>query len=181
MKYKIVAFKAPHALVEFSTDDNAHAERLNVRIDKNIQGNIPAGAELDSYIMSFCPQLPRVDPFAGADWSHIESLVQPPPAPEPFVFPERTQQQLQDELVATVQHHLDSVAQSRGYDGIMSLSTYAASTKTKFAAEGAAGLAWRDSVWDYCWGVLADVQNGVRPIPTPQELVAELPQMTWPN
>lgn len=83
-------------------------------------------------------------------------------------------------LTDAVQRHLDATAQSRGYDGILSLASYAASPNPPFAAEGAAGLAWRDAVWLYCYQVLAAVQAGTRPIPTADALVAELPPMVWP-
>jgi hypothetical protein len=95
--------------------------------------------------------------------------------------PEPTPEQIQAELTNAVQRHLDSTARTRDYDGILSLASYAPSTVPKFAAEGLAGVAWRDAVWAYCWGVLADVGNGLRPIPTAAELVAELPAMSWPE
>jgi hypothetical protein len=100
------------------------------------------------------------------------------PIPTP---PEPTPEQLQKTLTDAVQAHLDSTARTRGYDGILSLASYAPSTVPKFAAEGLAGVVWRDAVWAYCWGVLADVGSGLRPIPTAAELVAELPAMSWPE
>ena len=79
-----------------------------------------------------------------------------------------------------VQEHLDSVAKDRNYDGILSLCTYATSSNTTFAAEGQAGVAWRDSVWTDCYTILANVESGVRTQPTVEELVAELPTIVWP-
>lgn len=82
--------------------------------------------------------------------------------------------------IDAVQRHLDETARTRGYDGILSLASYAASTHPPFAAEGRAGADWRDSVWGYCYQVLADVQAGTRPIPTAEQLIGELPAMVWP-
>jgi len=85
------------------------------------------------------------------------------------------------EYTNAVQNHLDSTARDKGYDSIMSLCTYATSTNSKFAAEGQAGVAWRDAVWTDCYTILANVESGVRTAPTVEELIAELPQIVWPT
>lgn len=87
---------------------------------------------------------------------------------------------VRQDMTAVVQRYLDATAQLRGYDGILSLCSYAASVNQPFAAEGDAGIVWRDAVWLYCYQVLADVAAGTRPIPTADELIAELPAMVWP-
>ena len=95
-----------------------------------------------------------------------------PPAP--------TIEQIKRDLTNAVQAYLDAVAQSHGYDGILSLASYAASANVQFSAEGKAGVQWRDAVWAHCWQVLADVEAGKREIPTAEVLVVELPVMVWP-
>lgn len=78
MKYKIRAFDPPQVTVEYSTDDDQYKMWLNVRIDRKLDGTLPQGEELDSYILSFAPNLgPQPDPYEGVDWSSIESLVDP--------------------------------------------------------------------------------------------------------
>lgn len=94
----------------------------------------------------------------------------PPPAPEQIIA----------SMTAKVQEHMDAKARERNYDGILSLCTYATSQNTKFAAEGQAGVEWRNTVWATCYAILADVQDGKRPAPTAEQLIAELPSFIWP-
>lgn len=81
---------------------------------------------------------------------------------------------------AAVQSHLDTFARARGYDGILSACTYATSTVPKFAAEGLYAVTARDSVWAKYYQILAEVQAELRPIPTLNELISELPTLDWP-
>jgi hypothetical protein len=87
----------------------------------------------------------------------------------------------QADYVNTIQGHLDDVARTRNYDGIMSLCTYATSKHPKFSVEGQAGVDWRDACWAHGYAVMADVYAGRRPAPTIEELIDELPAMIWPN
>jgi hypothetical protein len=100
------------------------------------------------------------------------------PEPEP---PAPTPEEIQARLVAAVQGYLDKKAKERGYDGILSACSYASSTDAVFAAEGQACLAWRDEVWRKCYEVLDAVTAGERDVPTAEELLAELPALTWPE
>lgn len=84
-------------------------------------------------------------------------------------------------MTGAIQRHLDTTAQSRAYDGILSLCTYATSTSPKFSAEGQAGIEWRDACWRRGYEILAECQAGTRGIPTPEDLIAELPVMVWPE
>lgn len=93
---------------------------------------------------------------------------------------EKSSDDIKAELVAAVQKHLDTIAMASGYDNIVSACSYAGAANP-FQAEGVAFVVWRGDVWAYCWQVLADVNNGLRSIPTAAELLAELPLMTWPD
>lgn len=107
----------------------------------------------------------------AADANGRPVLVDPPPP---------TPDQIIGSMTSAVQSHLDAKARERNYDGILSLCTYATSVVPKFAAEGQAGVEWRDAVWARCYEILADVQAGTRPTPTAEQLIAELPIFTWP-
>jgi hypothetical protein len=81
-----------------------------------------------------------------------------------------------------VQSHLDKLAQSWGYDNIVSLCSYAGNSHPKYSLEGAAGLLWRSTVWDYCEKELAKIEAGTRPEPASvDEFIAELPVIVRPT
>ena len=83
-------------------------------------------------------------------------------------------------LTDAMQSHLDQTAQERGYDGILSLCSYATSANARFGPEGQAGVTFRDAVWAYGYQIIAEVQAGTRPVPSAAELVAALPSIVWP-
>ena len=89
---------------------------------------------------------------------------------------ERTRKVLTDAM----QSYLDQTAQERGYDGILSLCSYATSSNPRFGPEGQAGVALRDAVWAYGYAVIDDITAGKRAVPTVAELVAALPAIIWP-
>lgn len=91
-----------------------------------------------------------------------------------------TQDQIIANLQAAVQNHLDDTARTRNYDGILSLASYAGDPDPQLDAEGAAGKLFRSGCWRKCYAVMADVQDGKRPVATSAELIAELPEMVWP-
>jgi hypothetical protein len=91
------------------------------------------------------------------------------------------QSALVSEYTGKTQERLDSFAQTRGYDGILSAATYASSPTPQFAAEGQRCLALRDSTWAKLYEVMSDVQAGNRAIPSWEQLEAELPVLSWPT
>ena len=88
---------------------------------------------------------------------------------------------------------MDAKAAERNYDDILSAISYASqtpavpadnpnfSTCEKFRLEANALLAWRSLVYATCYAVLAQVQAGQVPMPTPDEAVAMMPPFTWPD
>jgi hypothetical protein len=109
----------------------------------------------------------------GATWDGT-AFVNPPPPP-------KTPEEIIAEFTAKVQARLDAFAKTRGYDGILSACTYATSTNPKFAAEGQYCVQARDATWATCYQILNAVQSNQRPVPTWNELEAELPVLQWPN
>lgn len=90
-------------------------------------------------------------------------------------------EELQAEIVTATQQRLDDFARTRKYDGILSLCTYATSTNHAFAKEGQYGVNMRDATWAKLYEMLAEVEAGIRPVPTGYvDIEAELPVLGWP-
>ena len=102
----------------------------------------------------------------GGDWL-------PPPPP--------TLEEIQAQYVIEVQRRLDLFAGTRGYDGMLSACTYAASTVPQFRAEGQYAVEARDAAWAKCYEVMALVMAGQMPLPSLDELFAMLPGLVWPE
>lgn len=97
-----------------------------------------------------------------------------------------TEESLRQAAVDAVQQTLDNKARTRGYDGILSLCTYAVSSNPKFAAEGQAGVAWRDAAWTALYTYQSQVAAATLPAPTTHDeamvaALARLPGMSWPD
>lgn len=92
-----------------------------------------------------------------------------------------TQEQIEAQFTTAIQKRLDSFAQTRNYDSILSACTYATSTVAKFKTEGQACVNLRDATWAAAYTILANVQAGKRPMPTSiVDIEADLPAAVWP-
>lgn len=100
-------------------------------------------------------------------------VLQDPPPP--------TVDQVVAQYTHAIQQRLDDFARTRNYDGILSAATYASSTVPKFSAEGQCAVAARDATWAACYQILAAVESGSRPMPTLEQILAELPALAWTN
>lgn len=87
-------------------------------------------------------------------------------------------QTLTNEYERAVERHMDKAVATRGYSDIVSACSYAGAPNP-FQAEGTAALKWRGDVWAKCYQILADFQAGSRAKPTIDELIGELPTLTW--
>lgn len=96
--------------------------------------------------------------------------------PEPSI--EERQAQIQAQLTDAVQRVLDNKAQKLLYDNCLSVCSYIDTGVQKFDDEGKAFRAWRSQVWAKGYAILAEVQEGKRDIPTEEELISELPELT---
>jgi hypothetical protein len=91
------------------------------------------------------------------------------------------QQQVQDQIVVETQARLDTFAQTRNYDGILSAATYATSPTLKFQAEGQYAVQARDATWAALYSIMSEVQAGTRSMPSGYaDIEADLPALVWP-
>lgn len=89
--------------------------------------------------------------------------------------------EMQAEIVEAVQRRLDSFAQTRNYDNILSACTYASSSVPRFASEGQAAVDARDATWATLYTLLGEVQAGTRPMPESfADVEPLLPVLEWP-
>lgn len=130
----------------------------------------------------------NVEPPAPVDGKTIHFVdgawvYQDIPVPQPELPPEPpTPEQLQRNFTAAIQQRLDTFAQTRNYDSILSACTYATSTVAKFKTEGQACVNLRDATWAAAYAILAAVQAGKRPMPTSlADIEADLPALEWPQ
>jgi hypothetical protein len=98
--------------------------------------------------------------------------------------PEPTPEEIKAKKIKKIEHAiqvmLDNKALEYGYDNIVSACSYAA-FDNPFQTEGQAFIAWRGSVWKYCYDQLAAIEAGNRDEPTLDEFLQELPQYTPPS
>ena len=85
-----------------------------------------------------------------------------------------------EEYVSAVQYHMEDAARAKGYDNLLSATSYAV-VPGPFQAESIAFAQWRSDCWAYCHQQLALVQSASRATPTVAELVAELPALVIPT
>lgn len=95
--------------------------------------------------------------------------------------PEEIAATLKRQVADAVQRHLDAAVSERSYSSAAAAVSYVGDPNPQWDAEGRAVLAWRSAVWTACFAALDAVLAGERPPLTPEEMVAELPPLVWPE
>ena len=91
-----------------------------------------------------------------------------------------TEEEIQAQLEQGIEAWMNTVVAERHYDSIDTcIARYTDSPNPKYAQEAKAVKDWNTLVWDKCWAILAEVKAGTRPIPTLEEVIAELPVLVW--
>ena len=91
--------------------------------------------------------------------------------------------QSDDQLLLTyevaIEARLDQFAQSRGYLHGDRLASYRGSSNATWAAEADRFIGLREATWTKFISISSDVTAGKRALPTLDELLLELPVLTW--
>lgn len=92
---------------------------------------------------------------------------------------EKTPEEIVKEYEDAVQNHLDSTAQTKGYDNSYTCLSYLSSTDETWQRESNIFNAWRDAVWRKCHEILDAVKSGTAEPPAVDELLNMLPIIGW--
>lgn len=129
--------------------------------------------------------------FAGIGYSYdptLDAFIPPIPGPPEYWQLDtltckwvNTAAGAQFYITEAVKSHLDSIVFSqRQYDNIGSCISYETDPDPLWAAEAVAAKVWRSAVWKKVIEIQQQVLSGQRPIPSPMEVIAELPVIQWP-
>jgi hypothetical protein len=91
----------------------------------------------------------------------------------------KTNNEIIKELTQALEAHYDAKAQERRYDNRLTCALRAGYAGP-FQAEGQAFAVWMDTCNAYGYQVMRDILAKLQPVPTAEELIAELPTMVWP-
>jgi hypothetical protein len=93
---------------------------------------------------------------------------------------DKWQQELKAKCKQAVESLLDKKPQEREYKGIYSVCTYTNSGNPQWQAEGIAARDWRDAVWEKCYELLNQADQGEIEINSADDVIKELPKLVWP-
>lgn len=125
---------------------------------------------------------PAINEYQRLSWAGGYWLVEDLSEGEIFNLELIKRENLIKAIIVKVQNRLDSFAQTKNYDSILSACTYATSTITKFQQEGQYCVNARDLTWAKLYELLAEVESGARPMPTGyHDIESELPVLVWPS
>lgn len=94
------------------------------------------------------------------------------------IIPEPTTEQLIQNMTFELEKYYDTIAQIKRYDNRLTCALRAGYAGV-FQSEGIAFAIWMDNCNAYGYQVIEDCMNQLRTIPTPEELIAELPVAPW--
>ena len=100
-----------------------------------------------------------------------------PPFDQFIENPDPSNSMLQTEYELAIENLMDRTARGRGYKNADRFMVYTSSTKQQWKDEADAFIKWRDDMFVYCFGVMQDIVEQKRNVPSVDELLNELPEM----
>lgn len=94
-------------------------------------------------------------------------------------IPVPTQEEIQRTLLVKLDEHIDNTAKAKGYDSHITCALRAGYVNP-WQQEGIAFGQWMDSCYVKAYQIQVAILANLRPIPTAEELLAEMPVMVWP-
>jgi hypothetical protein len=114
------------------------------------------------------------DYFTPEEWE----AQHPPPEPEPPT----PEEQLTAAERAVAAYLNRKVREEKGYDNVDALPKYAIQTENaSYKAEAEVAVNWVTTCWEAWYALRAAVEAGEKPLPTSEEVIAELPPLVWPE
>lgn len=91
-----------------------------------------------------------------------------------------TPEMIKDSIIKAAQHSLDDFAKQKGYDSLLSATSYANSSIPSFMEDAKRAILLRDQTWAKLYEIMDEVKNGTRPMPESFETIkSELPDLRW--
>ena len=85
-----------------------------------------------------------------------------------------------DGINRVTQRKLDLFARTRGYDSILSATSYANSKVEQFRTDALRAIELRDETWQKLYEITEKIRSGEREVPrTYDEIESELPVLEW--
>ena len=110
-------------------------------------------------------------------WDEYQAWLAEGNTPEPVAA--ESARQVQVRLTAALNSHLNAVAGERSYDDRFTCSLRAG-YPGPFQSEGQTFADWMDNCNMVAYQIMAEVKQGLRPIPTEAELIDAMPVIVWP-
>ena len=101
--------------------------------------------------------------------------------PLAFLEGEALQLAIQGQIVAAIDEYMNNFAREREYDSMASAASYERDEDPQFALEGAYCKKMRSRIYSMSRNIRKAVLAGERPMPTLDEVMAELPPLEWPE
>jgi len=95
--------------------------------------------------------------------------------------PPLTEEEMRTRFTAAIDQYMNDFAKTREYDSMASAASYCDDEDPQFQMEGKYCKDMRSKIYRLSANIRDAVKAGKRPMPTPDEVVAELPVLVWPE